>query len=96
MNLSAKENKLIDKNYMPAISARIASLIVALFLLVFFASSSVFAGTSLPSTPPDREGYYEFLGIDVSEWQGSIDWTAVKNDGVNYAYIRAGALDHTS
>ena len=58
---------------------------------MFFASSSVFAGTSLPSTPPDREGYYEFLGIDVSEWQGSIDWNAVKDDGVNYAFIRAGA-----
>lgn len=85
MNLSAKENKLIDKNYMPAISARIATMIVALFLLAFFASSSVFAGTSLPSTPSGREGYYEFLGIDVSEWQGSIDWTAVKDDGVNYA-----------
>ena len=91
MNLSAKENKLIDKNYMPAISARIATMIVALFLLAFFASSSVFAGTSLPSTPSGREGYYEFLGIDVSEWQGSIDWTAVKDDGVNYAFIRAGA-----
>lgn len=91
MNLSAKENKLIDKNYMPAISARIATMIVALFLLAFFASSSAFAGTSLPSTPPGREGYYEFLGIDVSEWQGSIDWNAVKDDGVNYAFIRAGA-----
>ena len=35
MNLSTKEDKLIDKNYTPAISARIASLIVALFLLVY-------------------------------------------------------------
>ncbi len=35
MNLSAKEDKLIDKNYMPAVSARIATMIVALFLLAF-------------------------------------------------------------
>lgn len=35
MNLSTKEDKLIDKNYTPTIPARIAALIVALFLLVF-------------------------------------------------------------
>ncbi len=30
------------------------------------------------------------LGIDVSRWNGSIDWNAVKNSGVNYAIIRCG------
>lgn len=29
-------------------------------------------------------------GIDVSVWQGSINWTSVKNSGVSYAIIRAG------
>ena len=29
------------------------------------------------------------FGIDVSKWQGQIDWNAVKNDGVHYAIIRA-------
>ena len=29
-------------------------------------------------------------GIDVSKYQGEIDWEAVKNDGVDYAIIRAG------
>lgn len=29
------------------------------------------------------------FGIDVSKWQGQIDWAAVKNDGVSYAIIRA-------
>ncbi len=28
------------------------------------------------------------LGIDVSKWQGSIDWTAVANSGVKFAIIR--------
>jgi lysozyme len=28
------------------------------------------------------------LGIDVSRWQGDIDWAAVSNDGVKYAIIR--------
>lgn len=27
-------------------------------------------------------------GIDVSKWQGTIDWNAVANDGVIYAFVR--------
>ena len=30
------------------------------------------------------------MGIDVSKWNGTINWTAVKNSGVNYAIIRCG------
>jgi GH25 family lysozyme M1 (1,4-beta-N-acetylmuramidase) len=30
------------------------------------------------------------LGIDVSKWNENIDWTAVKNSGVDYAIIRCG------
>lgn len=29
-------------------------------------------------------------GIDVSQWQGTIDWQKVKNSGVKFAMIRAG------
>ena len=29
-------------------------------------------------------------GIDVSKWNGSIDWTAVKNSGISYVIIRCG------
>ena len=29
-------------------------------------------------------------GIDVSKYQGDIDWTAVKADGIEYAFIRLG------
>lgn len=29
-------------------------------------------------------------GIDVSVWQGKVDWEAVKRSGINYAMIRAG------
>lgn len=28
------------------------------------------------------------LGIDVSKWQGDIDWKAVKNAGAEFAFIR--------
>ncbi len=30
------------------------------------------------------------MGIDVSKWNGNIDWTAVKNSGVSYVIIRCG------
>ena len=29
-------------------------------------------------------------GIDVSKWQGNIDWEKVKNDGVEFAILRIG------
>lgn len=29
-------------------------------------------------------------GIDVSQWQGNVDWSAVKNSGVEFAIIKAG------
>lgn len=31
-----------------------------------------------------------FNAIDVSKWQGAMNWSAVKNAGVNHAMIRAG------
>ena len=35
----------------------------------------------------------EIKGIDVSHWQGDIDWEAVKADGVEFAIIKAGGSD---
>lgn len=36
------------------------------------------------------------LGIDVSKWNGTIDWNAVKNSGVNYVIIRCGYRGSTT
>lgn len=33
---------------------------------------------------------YLYKGIDVSLWQGDVDWKAVKDSGIDYAIIRAG------
>lgn len=35
----------------------------------------------------------EIKGIDVSHWQGIIDWGLVKNSGVEFAIIKAGGSD---
>lgn len=34
-----------------------------------------------------------FRGIDVSHWQGDINWSAVKADGVEFVIIKAGGSD---
>lgn len=36
------------------------------------------------------------MGIDVSKWNGSIDWNAVKNSGVSYVIIRCGYRGSTT
>lgn len=35
----------------------------------------------------------QIAGIDVSRWQGVIDWKAVKNDGYAFAILKAGGSD---
>lgn len=36
------------------------------------------------------------MGIDVSKWNGNIDWNAVKNAGVSYVIIRCGYRGSTT
>ena len=36
------------------------------------------------------------MGIDVSKWNGGIDWNAVKNSGVSYVIIRCGYRGSTT
>lgn len=38
--------------------------------------------------------YKESYGIDVSEWQGNIDWVKVKNSGISFAMIRCGFREY--
>ncbi|MET0358760.1 MAG: GH25 family lysozyme, partial [Pararhizobium sp.] len=33
--------------------------------------------------------HHSIHGIDVSKWQGDIDWAAVKQSGVSFAFIKA-------
>lgn len=38
----------------------------------------------------EAPGYTSRMGIDVSKFQGDIDWQAVKEQGISYAFIRVG------
>ena len=46
--------------------------------------------TTEPEYPYQKVNTGIANGIDVSEWQGEIDWQKVKEDGIDYAIIRAG------
>ena len=47
-----------------------------------------------PTMGPVTVVNYE-LGIDISEFQGDINWTKVKNDGIKFAFIRCGGRGYT-
>ena len=47
-----------------------------------------------PTLGPITVVNYE-LGIDISEFQGDINWTKVKNDGIKFAFIRCGGRGYT-
>ena len=39
---------------------------------------------------PNKPGKERMVGIDISKWNGKIDWKAVKKAGVEFVIIRAG------
>ena len=45
---------------------------------------------TIRKSSPRSSNYTSRKGIDVSKWQGNINWQAVKNSGVEFAYIRVG------
>ncbi len=58
--------------------------------------ASVYAAGSQPEAILVSSTSY-MTGVDVSEWQGTIDWEKVKNAGIQYAILRAGyGDDYTS
>ena len=40
-----------------------------------------------------RKGKKMIKGIDVSRWQGNIDFNKVKTSGVNFVIVKAGGSD---
>ena len=61
-----------------------------------YAATSLFssATTSSPSPEPDKPASSLTEGIDVSHWQGTIDWGKVRAAGKKFAFIKAS--EHTS
>ena len=53
-------------------------------------------GVSIPLHNARFSNYNKSIAIDVSKWNGEIDWAKVKAQGVNYAFIRVGYRGYSS
>lgn len=51
---------------------------------------STASGTPIAEIIEQYQTHKTKIGIDVSEWQGKIDWSKVKQAGVEFAFIRLG------
>lgn len=56
-------------------------LIPIFFIFLIFITSLSYAITPIPGT--------SYQGIDVSNWQGYIDYEKVKQDGIDIVYIKS-------
>lgn len=50
-----------------------------------------FLGGTSKSKDQDKESARKYKGIDVSKWQGEINWEAVKADGIQFAMLKLGS-----
>ncbi len=75
------------------------AFILTLILMFTLVTQSSFAFAFSSNSPYTGETYQHndrfsdsivVNGIDVSQWQGTINWEKVKADGIDFAIIRAG------
>lgn len=81
---------------------RAASLLLAAITALSF---PVAAAASTSSTSPYTgktythatafDGYNRYDGVDVSSHNGTVSWSKVKADGIDFAVIRAGFTGYT-
>ncbi|HJV45806.1 MAG TPA: GH25 family lysozyme [Bacillota bacterium] len=55
----------------------------------FIVSLMLFVGTTIPTYAMELRDQSNIQGIDVSHWNGNINWSQVKESGVKFAYLKA-------
>lgn len=75
-------------------TSKMRRMIVAMVTMVIIAFSC--ASSYAVQQPSKVSTNHPFYGIDVSLWQGNINWKKVKRAGADYAFIRAGATKQDS
>lgn len=98
----SNHSKRSSSSRLPIVIVAAIVAIVALFTMVAMSCSnqSKYDWNNL-KLENGRMVYYEdgnavsTTGIDVSDLQGSIDWQAVKNDGIDFAMLRCGRRGST-
>ncbi len=80
------------------------TLVLALLLVFILVTQSSFAFAFSGTSPYTGKTYQHndrfsgrivVNGIDVSQWQGTIDWNKVKANGIDFAIIRAGGRSYS-
>ena len=74
MKLSKKKKRVIT----------VALIIILILLLLFL---MIFNGYIIPTKLEAEK--YEVRGVDVSEYQGEVDWDRIKSQGISFAFIKA-------
>jgi len=62
-------------------------IFAAVIIAVFLCCRSIYQFSSETMTDPDE--LYPVKGVDVSVYQGDIDWRGLENEGVSFAFIKA-------
>ncbi len=62
-------------------------IIAALVILLFVACALAFHGVILLNNPSTTK--YPVRGVDVSSYQGEIDWQVLSQQGISFAFIKA-------
>ncbi len=86
------------------VKKRFRRIITAALLCMLFVLNGLYAYADCPVAQQqyrirhqDRYlGCEKMDGIDVSEWQGDIDWAKVKKAGIDFAFIRIGGRGYGS
>lgn len=73
----------------PRLRRLLFSSLAALALVATLGATHASASTGAASGDVGTQTHTAIPGIDVSHWQGSINWTSVRNAGVQWAYIKA-------
>ncbi len=67
-------------------TTRVILLVAVVFAAGVFAAL-VYGGVIRLNRPSDQD--YPVRGVDVSEYQGTIDWTKIAAQGIDFAYVKA-------
>lgn len=66
---------------------RIAAVIGALLISAIIAAALVYNGVILLNNPSDEE--YPVRGVDISSYQGDIEWQILSSQNIDFAFIKA-------
>ena len=85
-----KKKKLSIKRVIGTIAARIAALLLIRVCYIGFIAGRLYLAYSgkIEVTKPDTNKY-DVRGVDVSRYQGNIDWNTLHAQNISFAFIKA-------